>query len=110
MAALAAEYSAAKLVKLALIFSFHGLIDHAAEVLVAFRDRLNGIVDVAQALDLLAQRGVPIGEPASYERYMALFSNDSPVFYPQPPEQSALPGRKPSPMAKLRSFWKQNPG
>src|SRR5690606_23527954 len=71
-AALAAELGPARLAKQAASMALFGLPDCAAESLVAFRDRLDGWMDVARGLNLLAAEAQP-GDPApaAYEPYLA---------------------------------------
>lgn len=75
-----------RLLKLAAIFAIHGLADCAAEILVRFRARLAGQLDVDAALDLLAA-GMQAGarRPLGYRDYIAAFEADSPSFYPAKP-------------------------
>ncbi len=79
----AAAASPDKLLKLAIVFATFALLDCAAEILVRFRERLAGQIDVDRGLDLLAaemQAGVE--KPLSYRDYIAAFEADSPLFYP----------------------------
>ena len=81
--AASAAASPDKLLKLATIFSIHDLPDCAAEIVVRFRDRLAALLDVDDALDLLAadsQR--PAKRPLKYREYLAAFERDEPLFYP----------------------------
>jgi hypothetical protein len=82
---IAAKVSDEKLAKLAVIFSIWNQPDGAAELLLAFRNRLSAIFDVDAALDLLAAQAQPGNEqPLSYRNYMARFEADSADFYPRP--------------------------
>ena len=72
-----------KLLKLAALFSIHGLADCAAEILVRFRARLDGQLDVDAALDLLAATvQADVRRPLKYRDYIAAFEADAPSFYP----------------------------
>ena len=81
----AAAASSEKLLKLAAIFSLWKQPDSAAELLLAFRNRLEALIDVEAALDLLAAQAQPgVAEPLSYRDYMAAFEADQERFYPKP--------------------------
>lgn len=72
-----------KILKLAAIFAVHGLPDCAAEIVIAHKDRLNDLLDVGEALNVLAaqsQEGTPV--PLSYAKYLKAFEADAPSFYP----------------------------
>ena len=98
-AAAAACFGAAQLAKLAAIFSAWEVPDAAAELLLAHRDALAPIVDVAQGLDLLAAQTQPEGRrPLDYRAYMKSFDDDAPGFY-RP--EGAIPMRE-----RLRSAWR----
>jgi hypothetical protein len=82
---LADTLSDEKLLKLAAIHSVWTLPDAAADILVTFRARLEPLIDIDRALDLLAAQAQPgAADPMSYRDYMALFAADSPAFYPTP--------------------------
>src|SRR5471030_2987090 len=77
-----APLSAEKRAKLAAIFSAWSVPDAAAELLLAERLSLSGVMDVDKALDLLARqtqsdRGTRLG----YQAYMRTFEQDAPSFY-----------------------------
>jgi hypothetical protein len=75
--------SADKLLKLAILFAMHGLADCAAEILVRFRPRLGGQLDVEAALDILAATvQADLSQPLKYRDYIAAFEADAPSFYP----------------------------
>ena len=97
------DYPAKKLLKLAALFTLRGLDDHAAEILVQFRDRLAGLIDVTAALDELAAVAMSDsrfdGEPRTYARYMELFEQDDRRFYTGPGE-----GAPPAPGLVFRSW------
>ncbi|MBS0537914.1 MAG: FkbM family methyltransferase [Proteobacteria bacterium] len=80
-----ASLSDDKLLKALAILSVWDLPDSAAEILLAYRERLAKVLDVDAALDLLAAQSQP-GSPAplSYRDYMALFAADSPQFFTPP--------------------------
>jgi hypothetical protein len=71
-----------KLAKSAALFALTGLPDFAAELLIAHRERLSGLLDVDQALDLLTREVQP-DEPfaASYRDYIARFEAEDSRFF-----------------------------
>jgi hypothetical protein len=72
-----------KILKLAAIFALMNLRDCAAEVLLTFRNRLERLLRVGRALDMLASEvQADALSPLSYEAYMASFEADAPRFYP----------------------------
>jgi hypothetical protein len=82
-----AAMQAEKLAKLAAIFSIWNQPDAAAEILLAFRDKLTGVFDVDTALELLAgqaQAQTGAGKAMSYPDYIAAFEAGTPSFYPAP--------------------------
>jgi hypothetical protein len=90
---LATPLTPEKLLKLAAVFSLWNQPDGAAEILLEFRERLEPLLDVDAALDLLAaqtQASMGVQQPLSYRDYMALFATDSPDFFP-PPDSSPGP-------------------
>jgi hypothetical protein len=77
----AGAVSDGKLAKLAAIYSLCNLPDEAAEVLMAHRARLEGILDIPAALDLLAlQIQENDGTDLSYADYIAAFEAETPQF------------------------------
>lgn len=89
-----------KLAKLAAIFSIWRQPDVAAELLLAFRERLAGLLDIDKGLDLLAaetQSGAK--QPLAYADYMALFAADSPGFYKRDPPPPGL-------LKRLKTAWR----
>ena len=81
-----AAASTEKLAKLAALLATAGLPDHAAEVFVSNRERLDGDFDVDATLDLLAskiKRSETAGDGAaeSYVAHMAAFERDDESFY-----------------------------
>jgi FkbM family methyltransferase len=88
-AELATRLSSEKLIKAALLFSVMGLPDHAAEVLLAFRDRVAEVCDVAALLDALVEQAAPSSR-MSFKEYHAAFERDDPMFYPPSSERSRL--------------------
>ncbi len=78
------DYDEATILKLASIFSLFNIPDHAAEILIAFRSRLERVVDVASLLDVLA-RQAQAGQPEvlNYREYLDAFERDDPMFYPR---------------------------
>ncbi len=104
---LGAAMSAEKILKLSAIFSAWNQPDGAAEILVAYRERLSDLLDVDKALDLLAAQtqyadGKDEVEILSYRDYIAAFESDSPEFYPPPWRQTP----KPTLTQRLRAAWR----
>jgi hypothetical protein len=60
-----------------------GVPDGAAELLVKFRHRLEKVIDVEAALDILVepQSKTLFGEKMSYQEFMRRFAADDPHFY-----------------------------
>jgi hypothetical protein len=81
--AVAEHLSPEKLVKAAAIFSLANLPDCAAEILTTFGDRLESLMDVGLALDLLTKMARHDDMPTHYRDYVAAFAADAPCFYPQ---------------------------
>lgn len=102
----ALRMSAEKLVKLACIFSLSALPDCAAEILVTFREKLNGLLDVDQALDLLvAQTELGPRQGLNYRGYIQAFERDAKEFYSANRERSddaRQPRRK---SIRQKSLW-----
>lgn len=71
-----------KILKLACLFEIFGMEDCAAELLVKYRERLAGLVDVEACLDLITPQFQ--GKRLSYRRYNELFEKSVEAFYPQP--------------------------
>ena len=69
------ELAPRKLLKLACLYELFRLPDCAAELLLAFRAQLEGLLDVDHALDLLTP--AIGGQPSSYAGYVAAFENSS---------------------------------
>lgn len=79
----AAGATADKLLKLAAFHAMFGLPDCAAELLLAFRPRLETRIDIDAALDVLAEQTQSgTDRKLSYRDYMAAFDADDPLFYP----------------------------
>jgi hypothetical protein len=77
-----ARWSAAKIAKLAAVFSAWDVPDAAAELIIARREILAPLFDVDTGLDLLAaQTQAHRRHPLSYRAYMASFEADSPSLY-----------------------------
>ncbi|WP_162419624.1 FkbM family methyltransferase [Microvirga brassicacearum] len=76
------RYGSEKLLKLSVLFSLAGLQDCAADVLVTCRSTINWLIDVDQALDLLAAE-TEIGREhgLNYRQMMEEFERDSRLFY-----------------------------
>jgi FkbM family methyltransferase len=80
---------AAKLLKLAAIFSLAGLPDCSAEILLQYRETIAAFTDVTAGLDALTAQCVPEGEgPVSYAQYMSEFEADGIRFWPKRREQA----------------------
>ena len=95
--AVALSMSDEKLAKLAAIFSICDQPDSAAELMILFRERFRTLVDVDQALDLLAfQTQGDRPDRLTYKDYIKEFESDSPYFYPR--------RRQHLPEAPLRTF------
>jgi hypothetical protein len=103
--ALGAAMRPEKLAKLAAIFSVWNQPDAAAEILLAFRDRLSGVFDVDVGIELLAgqaqaQTGAATALP--YRDYIAAFEAGAPGFYPPP----WLPPSPPTARGRLAAAFK----
>jgi hypothetical protein len=88
-AALAARLSNEKILKTAAIFAVFRLPDCAAEILLAYRDRIAQLCDVDAFLDVLAaqaQEGLP--SRLSYRDYIAQFEADADMFYPRKAQEN----------------------
>ena len=102
-----AALSDEKILKLAAILSAWDQPDGAAEILLAYRDRLSTLLDLDKALDLLAsQTQYADGEKdeveiLSYRDYMAAFATDPPEFSPPPHRYRP----KPKLLQRLRAAW-----
>lgn len=73
---------AARLAKLAAIFSLWNVPDVAAELVLAKRDLFEPMFPVDRALDALAAQAQPFRlRRQSYRQYMAAFERDEPFFY-----------------------------
>jgi len=71
-----------KLIKLAAIFSLRQQPDSAAELLIVFRDRIAGLLDIDAALDELARQAQPDALfPLGYRDYIARFDADPSAFH-----------------------------
>jgi hypothetical protein len=78
--ALAADYGAKKLVKLACIYELIGLPDCAAEALNRFGPRLAAFGDTQGLLDALTPP--LLGEKLTYREYISKFENEPQLFLP----------------------------
>jgi hypothetical protein len=95
---LAARLPPDKLLKLAAIASLADVPDLAAEILVRFRARLDGLIDVARALDLLAaQAQADLASPLTYPDYLAAFEADDARFYTRAIQGEYLDRLRPGP-------------
>jgi hypothetical protein len=73
--------SPARLLKAAAIHALFGVPDCAAEILVAFRDRLEPLIDVDLGLDLLAAQAQDDADGAlSYPEYVMAYRQDAGLF------------------------------
>jgi hypothetical protein len=85
-----------KLLKLATLFAMTGLLDHAAEVLILFRERLAERLDIDATLDLMT-RETQDGDAdlwtgrrfPGYRDYIAAYEADDPAFYGAEPRRHA---------------------
>lgn len=90
-----------KLAKLGAIFSVWGQPDAAAELLLAYRDRLRLFCDVEVGLELLAGQAQEQARKAlPYRDYIGEFEAGSPSFYPP---DTTIPPR--TFMRRLRAGW-----
>ena len=95
-----------KLLKMAAVHELFGLPDCAAEILIAFKERLGELVDVAHLLDMLTP---PFnGHAIRYQQYCGIFAEDPTEFYPTQAEvpQPQSPNRF-SFRSKLRRVLRQ---
>ena len=73
-------FSTEKLLKLACLYELIGTGDCSAELLIKYRDRLSGVLDVEACLDLLTP---PLhGEKLSFREYNDRFDNEIGLFFP----------------------------
>jgi hypothetical protein len=78
----AAAVSDEKLAKAAAIFALFTLPDYAAELLLVHRERLQNVLDVEAALNVLAAEIQPYADPVlGYRDYIARFEADDDQFY-----------------------------
>ncbi|MDP2330667.1 MAG: hypothetical protein Q8M19_08235 [Reyranella sp.] len=105
--AIAHSMSDEKLAKLAAIFSICNQPDSAAELMILFRDLFSTLLDVEQALDLLAfQTQEDRAEKRAYKDYIKEFEADSPYFYPRREQHLApAPVRALTLIERLRAAW-----
>lgn len=100
----AAAMSAAKLAKLAVIFSVWGQPDSAAELLIAFRGRLENMFDVDLGLELLAgQAQVGACQALPYAQYIEAFERGDVRFFPA---STATPPSMCKPAGRLAAAWR----
>jgi FkbM family methyltransferase len=74
-----------KILKASALMSLVNLPDHAAEILVKFRDKLAAICNVAGLLDELVLQILP-GTEMTYAQYITAFERNNSMFYPTRPE------------------------
>jgi hypothetical protein len=94
-----------KMAKLAAIFSVWSQPDAAAELLLIFREKLAGVLDVDLGLELLAgqaqaQSGATAAIP--YHDYIAAFEAGAPKFYPP----AWVPYTPPTPRGRLAAAYR----
>lgn len=71
-----------KLAKVIALFSLFGLFDQAAEVVIQFKDRLNGLIDTDRVLETLAEEIQQERQTKlSYAEYLSAFRRDDQYFY-----------------------------
>lgn len=102
---LGSAMSPEKLAKLAVVFSVWSQPDAAAEILLAFRDKLTSAFDVDMGIELLAgQAQAQTGAVAAlpYRDYIAAFEAGAPGFYPPP----WLPPAPPTARRRLAAAFK----
>ena len=89
----AAGLEPAKLLNLVCILAAFDLPDGGAEIILRFRDRVAGLVDVNHVLDLLAaQAQAPVEHPLTYRELLERFEGQDPMFFsagaiPEEPRQ-----------------------
>lgn len=106
---LAQAMSDVKLAKLAAIFSVWGQFDAAAELVIAFRSRLETLFDVDLSLELLAGEAQSNAVRADgYSKYIEAFEADDPRFYP-PPWKPDLASVRSRTRSAWRAFLKPGP-
>jgi hypothetical protein len=80
-AELADQLTSSKILKAAGLMALANLPDHAAEILVHFRTRLQAICNVNELLDSLVIQINP-NVRLNYDEYIAAFERDESIFYP----------------------------
>jgi hypothetical protein len=106
---LAESMSTEKIMKLAAIYSAWDQPDAAAELLLAFRPRIEKLLDVDQALDMLAAQTQRADredrETISYREHMELFAAGSPEFYPPISPPPPPPPPRPTLWQRVQAAW-----
>ena len=69
------ELSPDKLLKLACLFEIFNMPDHAAEILITFRDELENLIDVNENLDILTKELT--GKDITYSDYISSLTEES---------------------------------
>ncbi len=92
-----------KLAKLAAIFSIWNQPDSAAEILIAMREKLQGMFDVDVGLELLTGQAQPDSAYAlPYKAYIAAFEAGAPQFSPAP----WVPPMHPTILTRLKAAYR----
>ena len=69
------ELSSDKLLKLACLFEIFDMPDHAAEILITYRNELENLIDIDENLNILTKEAT--GKDITYKEYMASVTEDS---------------------------------
>jgi len=80
-AKMAESLTPSKILKASVLMALTNLPDHAAEILVHFRENLKGTCDVEQLLNALVNQVYPEGK-LTYSQYIEAFEKDGSIFYP----------------------------
>jgi len=81
----AGRLTPSKLLRESALMALANLPDHAAEILVEFRDKLAAICNVERLLDSLVLQIRP-GTDLTYAQYIAAFEENNSMFYPTRPQ------------------------
>lgn len=77
------EFSPEKLLKLACLFELYGLEDCTAELLINYKERLSGLINIDEALDMLTPSLA--GRKMTYRQYNDAFEKNIEIFFPGEP-------------------------
>jgi len=78
---LAENLRPSKMLKASALMALANLPDHAAEILVRFRDKLSVICKVDQLFNVLVSQ-IHLNEELTYSQYIDAFEKDDRIFYP----------------------------